>query len=500
MEKAVGYVRVSTDLQLDGYSINAQIERIEDYCKSKNITLEKIYNEESGSGSSLKNRPEFIQMIQDVLSSENTEKTYIVVWSSDRFARKLLDAKYITELISKKGHHLVCISEGINTEDPYARFALDILLAFSENTRHKINQTCKEGMRRRAVEGYFNGGRVFGYTSTPSKTLKVNPDEAKVVEFIFDRYTDDHWGYKKIAHFLNTQYTEAKLEREWDVISVKTIVTNPIYAGYIRWGERNGERKVYEGKHQAIISQAKWEKATKIFDSKSKKPIKIHKGSYFLSGLLKCPECGSSMVQHKSKGGKYLYYQCSRNKTKGLCNSNLINKEAAEQKVLSELSSKLQSPEYENLLIEKINSQIKLEQIPIKRQISMIEKEEKDLQRKVNEVIDLYTSQTISKETLQDQLSRYESMKVDLKTRKQMIETKLSLSSSQNTTFIVKQVLNNFEGFFCSFGDTEKKELLREIISDIHVEEVDTGGKRKKRQISEIHYHFDEKTLKEIAS
>lgn len=500
MVKAVGYSRVSTGKQLDGFSISYQHDIIQDFCKSKGLTLSKIYNEGAGSGKSIEKRNVFRKMIYDVIENNKNEKVYVVLAKLDRFSRNTVDGIHVADLLKSHGHCLVSIVDGFDSDNPYAKTLLTNKFAQSEQERENIVLNVRNGMEKRAKKGLFNGGKVFGYNSTLSKELEVNKEQAKIVQFIFDRYTDDKWGYKKIAHFLNTQYTEAKIRKEWDVISIKTIVTNPIYAGFIRWGEKNGERKIYVGKHQAIISNAQWGKAKETFEAKSYQPVKIHKGSYFLAGLLKCPRCGASMVQHKSKGGRYLYYQCSKNKTKGLCKANLINKGKAEEKVLSELSSKLQSPEYENLLSEKIKQQIKLEQIPVKKQYSMIEQEEKELQSKIDELFDLFTSHTIPKETLQDQVSRYEDMKTELKTRKENIEAKLHLSSSQNTTVIVHQILNNFENFFYSLDNTKKKELLREIISDIQIEEVDTGGKRKKRQIAEIHYHFDENILMEIAS
>ena len=75
------------------------------------------------------------------------------------------------------------------------------------------------------------------------------------------------------------------------------------------------------------------------------------------------------MVQHKSSGGKYLYYQCSQNKNKGLCKANLINKNDAEQKVLTELSSKLKATEIRMFLSSKLASQLKLDIQPKHEQI-----------------------------------------------------------------------------------------------------------------------------------
>ncbi|WP_171253300.1 recombinase family protein, partial [Acinetobacter baumannii] len=93
---------------------------------------------------------------------------------------------------------------------------------------------------------------------------------------------------------------------------IKTILQNPIYVGRIRWGQyKNWSKRRRKGKtepiisigqHQPIISEDLWNKTQEILQIRSHTPQKTHHGSYFLSGLLKCPECGASMVQHRSSG------------------------------------------------------------------------------------------------------------------------------------------------------------------------------------------------------
>lgn len=129
---------------------------------------------------------------------------------------------------------------------------------------------------------------------------------------------------KKIAVALNKECIKTRNGKHWSINSIKTIINNPLYAGYIRWGLMNDwDKKRRKGKtdnfvlvkglHTAIISEETWETAISISKSKAHTPSKVFEGDYILTGLLKCPTCGASMISHRIKkrdGSFYRYYQC----------------------------------------------------------------------------------------------------------------------------------------------------------------------------------------------
>lgn len=96
------------------------------------------------------------------------------------------------------------------------------------------------------------------------------------------------WGYKKIAADLNLQGIRTKNENYWTINAIKTILENQIYIGNTKW---NG--KYQKGIHIPIIETSLWGKTQEVMKARSYKQSKIHPGSFPLSGLLKCPECGS---------------------------------------------------------------------------------------------------------------------------------------------------------------------------------------------------------------
>src|SRR5690606_115469 len=206
------------------------------------------------------------------------------------------------------------------------------------------------------------------------------------------------------------------------------------------------------------------------------------------------------MVQHKSSGGKYLYYQCSQNKNKGLCKANLINKNDAEQKVLTELSSKLKATEIRMFLSSKLSSQLKLDIQPKHEQFKFFKKRLKELQTNKKQLFDLYYKQIIDEDALSDQLSHLQSSEKDINDKLKRVESSIELENNLNVGLIVNNILDNFEQFFQSLDDIKKKELLKEIIQDIQVTTVPLGKKRVKRVVNQINYHFEINSISKLVS
>lgn len=114
-ETAVGYIRVSTEDQTHNYSLEYQEEHIRNYCKENNIKLLKIYNEGFGSGTNVKDRMVFQEMLAYCLQSNEVD--YVIVLADHRFARNHADAINLTDRLIKSGTHLICIADNINTKN-----------------------------------------------------------------------------------------------------------------------------------------------------------------------------------------------------------------------------------------------------------------------------------------------------------------------------------------------------------------------------------------------
>ena len=200
MNKAVGYVRVSTEKQLDNTSIDKQIEEIEKYCQQHDLILDEIYVEEARSGASFKGRDKFKEMYHRVINTEENIK-YLIVYKQDRISRDSLDTLFILRRLQSLDKHLISIADNINTENTASKILSHILALVAELERDYILMRTGAGLEKRFERGYHNGGRIFGYRSI-NKEMQIVKEEAKVVKYIFHKYTIHGWGYRKIAHNL----------------------------------------------------------------------------------------------------------------------------------------------------------------------------------------------------------------------------------------------------------------------------------------------------------
>src|SRR5690606_20322806 len=213
--RAYAYVRVSTNKQLDNTSIEQQIEAIEKYCKENNIILVKIYEEEPTSGESISNRPKFKKMLYNVCQKEKHIDS-IIVCKQDRISRNSLDSQYIFSRLKKANKNLISIADNIDTNDPNSKLIYQILGIIAEVEKDLIAFRTSLGMEKTFENGDFNGGRVFGYNLI-NKKLVVNEEEAKVVKYFFDCYSNKMWGYRKIASNLNMQGIKTKKDNHWSI-------------------------------------------------------------------------------------------------------------------------------------------------------------------------------------------------------------------------------------------------------------------------------------------
>ncbi|SCW86742.1 Recombinase [Paenibacillus tianmuensis] len=162
------------------------------------------------------------------------------------------------------------------------------------------------GMSQRAKEGLWNGGQVLGYKSI-NKELIIVPQEAEIVKLIFQKFTDECWGTKRISNYLNSIGYRTKNGKAFSITAVSTIIKNPVYKGYIQYNQvinwekerRNGKNPDYiicKGVHGAIIDEATWDKANSVAKQRATGTPRQYSGTFPLTGLAKCPECGTFMT------------------------------------------------------------------------------------------------------------------------------------------------------------------------------------------------------------
>ena len=518
----ITYCRTSSNLQADNFSIDGQTSVIRDYCKRNNFNIIGSFVDECKSGTTTKNRIEYERMIYTIKNTPDIHA--IVIYKLSRISRNMTDLVNLVALLEHYNVNLISIEDNIDTSSPMGKTLFYLIGAFAEMDRENIISNCKMGMKERAVKGLWNGGRMLGYKSNSEKQLEIVNSEAEIVKIIFDLFTNKNWGYKKIACYLNERGYKTLKNSSWAIHSVKQIVNNPTYIGYIRWGQyldwakkrrkgKNTDYQLFKGQHTPIIDMDTWEKAQSIINVNKGKFTKLYEGDFILTGLLRCPKCGASMISHRTKKRNkpnefYRYYQCSNffNKGTSVCKSNLINADIAEQYVLTKIEEIINSNEVIDCILEKINLNSQKELKPLKNKISNLENQLSKIEEKRKENLQLQLEDKINFDILSTQLNFLKEKENEILPQLAILKNDLQNISLPNTlnTQTVISILKDFTKVFYGSSTTKKKALLKSIIESISVVDSDNI---KERIINKIKFYFEpvdivqaQKTTKKFAT
>lgn len=362
LKRVAGYIRVSTQMQAEeGFSIEAQKQKVLEYCKTYNLEPCRFYIDEGISGKSIEGR----QALQRLL--DDSKKGYfqeVITWKISRVARNVDDLLFFINELNKEGIILRSISENISTESVNSTFLVQMMGAVAELERKVIVENTKLGIHHKLRQGWYKGAPLLGYDIIPKKlceekqmktNLKVNEPEAEIVRLIF-KLNAEGKGYKAIVNELNNRQLKSKSGKLFSIGVVKTILNHRLYMGEM---EHNidGKIEIVKGRHKPIITKELWVATRKENKIKGKELERV----FVLNRLLKCPSCGSTMVSGSSVGKlgkKYYYYKCGTyfNSGSSCCKANSIPAERIEDEVYKQLHTLISRPEIIKSVQVKINT------------------------------------------------------------------------------------------------------------------------------------------------
>ena len=174
--KVYTYKRVSTTMQIDGYSLDAQRARMKAYADFNDYEIVGEYEDAGKSGKSIEGRLQFNQMMEDVKSGKDNV-SYVLVFKLSRFGRNAADVLNSLQYIQDYGVNLICVEDGIDSSNDSGKLTITVLSAVAEIERENILVQTMEGRKQKAREGKWNGGLApFGYRLDKEKgELVVDP-------------------------------------------------------------------------------------------------------------------------------------------------------------------------------------------------------------------------------------------------------------------------------------------------------------------------------------
>lgn len=510
--KVYTYKRVSTAMQIDGYSLEAQRARMKAYADFNDYEIVGEYEDAGKSGKSIEGRMQFRQMMEDVKSGKDNI-SYVLVFKLSRFGRNAADVLSTLQVMQDFGVNLICVEDGIDSSKDAGKLMISVLSAVAEIERENIRVQTMEGRIQKAREGKWNGGFApYGYQLVNGK-LEINEEEAVAIRTIYDQYVNTDIGSNGISKYLENHGIR-KIQRQngknplFDAHLVRLILKNPVYCGKIAYGRRktekiHGTRNEYhlveqdnfllvDGLHEAIIPEDVWNAAQAKLIAQAKKYEHVNKGknerTHLLSGIVKCPICGAGMygnkcIKRKKDGTKYkdfFYYGCKhRNMQRGhKCDyKKQIREELLDDAVAEVIVKLVSNPNFATMMQEKIN--MKVDTTAIDQEISNYEKQlrqDYSIKSKLIEEIDNLNPDDRHyirrKSDLDDRLYRMydkieelESQLIDARAKKTSIEAEKVTGDN------IYKVLICFDKLYFAMNDVERRQLIEALIEEIQIYE-----------------------------
>lgn len=347
MKKAVGYCRYSSNNQREE-SIEAQMRAIKQYCETRDIELVRFYKDEAISGTSIKDRESFLEMISD---SKKGEFELVIVHKYDRFARNQYDHAIFEKKLNGNNVLLVSVLEELN-DSPESIILKSVLTGMNEYYSLNLSREVKKGKKENALKGIHNGGLPpLGYDLDENKRYIVNQEEAKIVRFIFS-LAYQGLTYADIADTLNKKGYKNKSGSNFKKTSIRDTLLNMKYIGTYFLGLKNRKGTylkdplIIENSHEAIVDKSIFYKVQERFKISKNQPRKKKDNYYLLTGHCNCGLCGGAYVggyRTKNRYGTVYYgYQCKNKKNNtNLCKNRYLRKENLEKAVINTIRNKI---------------------------------------------------------------------------------------------------------------------------------------------------------------
>ncbi len=520
------YTRVSTDKQVDGYSLDAQKDEIIRYVQYKNMHISHEYTDEGKSGKSIQGRPGFQSMMDDIVENRDGI-AFVVCFKLSRFGRNTADILNSLKLMKRYGVHLICVKENIDSSLDSGKMMISILGAMAEIERDNINVQTMAGRREKARQGGWNGAKApYGYKLEDGK-LVISPVEAEHIRVIFDKYVSTNMGAIGVAKWMNDHGYKKSMNtyNSHDYFSVSFVdkaLKNHAYVGKIAYGKSKtvliegtedeyhriltDDYEVHEGQHEAIIDAETWEAAqAKIKGRTGKRDVLEKDHAYIYSALLKCPNCGKSLYgrptrRRKRKDGTmypvYYSYCCrtsmaysGRECGYGQISSDLVD--SAMREILMKISKSIT---FENTLSELVMGQVDSKDLEAELDAALkAQRQAMGLQRKLESELDNLDITDKRYDRKYESLSRrldeafdaIEEADRKVKDCEARIE---SVKQQKLTKESVYESLRLFDKLYDKMNDHEKKSFVNSFISSIEL--YPNKGRKNGCVIKTIHFRF----------
>lgn len=300
MKSCFGYIRVSTQKQGEGVSLEAQRDAITAFAREHNLAVCQWFEEKETAAK--RGRPVFNQMLRQL---KQGRAGGLIMHKIDRSARNLRDWALVSELPSQ-GIDIYFATESLDFRSRGGRLAANLQAVIAEDYIHNLREETIKGLRGRLKQGLYPFRAPIGYLDQGRGVAKtLCPAKAPLVRRVFSLYASGQHSIASLTAEMKRQGLTGHSGRPVTERGIETILNNPFYCGLIEI-KRTGES--YHGRHEPIIDVRSFQRVQEVKSGKAGKKLTRHNHRY--RGLFRCGLCDSAMIPERQKGR--VYYRCHR--------------------------------------------------------------------------------------------------------------------------------------------------------------------------------------------
>jgi len=482
---------LDAEVRGEGETLARHEARLQKFAESIGIKISKFYRE-IVSGETISSRP----VVQDLLADvENGMWTGVLVIEVERLARgNTLDQGIVSNTFQYSGTKIITPSKTYDPNNEFDEEYFEFGLFMSRREYKTINRRLHSGIIDSVSEGKHVGSAApYGYDKYKLQqkgySLKINPEEEKIIKFIFNSYINGN-GPESIAKELNKMNIKPKRSSFWGKSTISHILANPVYIGKIRYAENATKKKNVNGKiirvknnnpniiyvdglHTPIIDINTWNKVENIKNNNRTNRIKIdYSLKNPMSNILKCGICGGTMKRITYSNRDDIRICCRR------CRENVgSNISYVEDKLIQSL--KILLNDYEIKLVNNDNTDIEL---MLKINLENQNKINVDLEKyqvQLNNIYDLLEQGVYSKEIFNNRLNLLNEKINEAKESLEILQKNYSEinNSLNNRTKFVPKIKKVIDTYYSTDDIDLKNKLLKSILQKVEYKKVNPKTK-----------------------
>ena len=503
-----------------GNQIEIAMKYIEEHYPSNQYEAEvNIFEDDGFSGGNI-DRPKFKQFL---IEEDRKPFNILICYRLDRISRNIADFSNLMNHITELGTSFVSIKEQFDTKTPMGRAMMYIASVFAQLEREVITERIKDNMVELAKTGRWLGGQSpTGFASkrvelvdiyeqskdniiekkkkTASTLIQID-EEIEIVKKIIYKFLELKSLNKLEQYFIRNKIL-TKNNIDFSVSSLRTILTNPVYApndqdilryfksnnitiyadgdrakfdgkyGLIAYGKKDGQKEndirdwiVSVGFHKPVIKEGiTWIKIQNLLQKNKEKRYRAEcKHDFLFSGILKCSECGSYMRPKVAKGERF-YYVCElKEKSRGKrCNSKNITGLVLDKLLIQKLGE---------IIVQPSDIYKELSKMSIKKYKVDIESKEEELEKKLrnntetikNLIFKLKYMDMEIVDFVNDELKRLKQENKQIQNQLHQLEENIQ----KNNIIENQYIINNCFKTFSSLDIKSRKDILKLLIGEM---------------------------------